>query len=896
MADNPPSSSSSLGLLQSGGPPTFFCYLLHSHMDPRSKRTYIGFTNNPIRRLRQHNDQIEGGARHTMPYRPWVMIACVYGFPSMVAALHFEWAWQWPRASRLVRGMMERNHTRHGDQKIKFSSSPIGQMNLLYSMLSLQPWCHFNLHVRYLLEKDYNNFRIDTHFTARANIPPHIKISYGPLDGMEWASQLTKAKRMVALARGDGDTKGGEPEFVVPMAKKKPVRKVKKKQKKNGKNNANDVQAEEMKEESEEEEEGVRSASPSNPAAAASYEDEEVRLAEEEHELASENEDEEIDLRLMHPHVPGSHIAAPSNSSSVIPSHYAAAAQFAEAKQIQDDHAFALALAQSMNDAEGALMDSYNVGSVTGSLENDFGWMMNEEEDECVDMTVPTSPPVAAAASSSHSQLASSADTAASSCKLCGQHSPPWCVGANPQADQLTSFGFEKVMTVCPACRNVGHLLCFQREMQNYTNDQSAVVAGTVIDYPLLPGVAPCPFCKMELQWCLLVENTHRYNAPSAAAAAAATSADSIVPSSTTRRTITQYFRDASVAFTQVAKRHLQLLQAKEIADKQAKMDAKRTGGKGKKAPTTVVSASASANADRALTEFTSLFNGGQSSFFRSDDEMYDKENHSSVAAAAGSSMIPATPERGARKRRSRSLTPTRPPDSGSHSLTASSMSGSTRVQRSPPSNTVAASANKSSRPVRSLSVPFAASLQLNDPYDSVIASPPVKKAAKATTACLPPSNARTVAASASAAVVASSISRIEEEEFRPSQTSEDSSEVDMTHQSLSLWDRCEAKRHRIPSSAANETSLIATSSRRPVRSGSTNVNHLNSTSAAAACVSASMPLSLVHIVDSESEPEGHESEMKQVKGAGKEQQIREEMGLMERLARKYPEQIVLSL
>lgn len=65
----------------------FCCYLLRS-LCPRSKgRTYIGFTVNPRRRIRQHNGEIVSGAWRTRRGRPWEMVLCIYGFPSNVAAL-----------------------------------------------------------------------------------------------------------------------------------------------------------------------------------------------------------------------------------------------------------------------------------------------------------------------------------------------------------------------------------------------------------------------------------------------------------------------------------------------------------------------------------------------------------------------------------------------------------------------------------------------------------------------------------------------------------------------------------------------------------------------------------------------------------------------------------------
>src|SRR5665811_1255554 len=58
----------------------FHCvYLLKSLHPKYYRRTYIGYTVNPVRRLRQHNGEIVGGASRTKKGRPWKMICYISG-------------------------------------------------------------------------------------------------------------------------------------------------------------------------------------------------------------------------------------------------------------------------------------------------------------------------------------------------------------------------------------------------------------------------------------------------------------------------------------------------------------------------------------------------------------------------------------------------------------------------------------------------------------------------------------------------------------------------------------------------------------------------------------------------------------------------------------------------
>ena len=61
--------------------------------------TYVGVSPDPVRRLRQHNGEIKGGAKYTTS-RPrgalgegcWRHVCLVHGFRTPTEALQFEWA------------------------------------------------------------------------------------------------------------------------------------------------------------------------------------------------------------------------------------------------------------------------------------------------------------------------------------------------------------------------------------------------------------------------------------------------------------------------------------------------------------------------------------------------------------------------------------------------------------------------------------------------------------------------------------------------------------------------------------------------------------------------------------------------------------------------------------
>jgi predicted GIY-YIG superfamily endonuclease len=55
--------------------------------------TYAGVSPDPVRRLRQHNGEIKGGAKYTTSKGPgWKHICLVKGFQDKIQSMQFEWA------------------------------------------------------------------------------------------------------------------------------------------------------------------------------------------------------------------------------------------------------------------------------------------------------------------------------------------------------------------------------------------------------------------------------------------------------------------------------------------------------------------------------------------------------------------------------------------------------------------------------------------------------------------------------------------------------------------------------------------------------------------------------------------------------------------------------------
>ncbi|OLL24711.1 Structure-specific endonuclease subunit slx1 [Neolecta irregularis DAH-3] len=179
--------------------PSFYaCYLLKSLSFPKS--VYIGSTPNPIRRLRQHNGLISSGASKTSKRRPWDMTMIVYGFPSKLAALQFEWAWQHPHKT-LRLPSETRSIIRGSKSARKRASSPRFDLKKsaqnVFAMLTSDAWSGWPLKMKIFSQEVWIIWKqiLDK---ASGGLPAHITLELDP------------RKRTV-------ETKEGSPAHEIPL-------------------------------------------------------------------------------------------------------------------------------------------------------------------------------------------------------------------------------------------------------------------------------------------------------------------------------------------------------------------------------------------------------------------------------------------------------------------------------------------------------------------------------------------------------------------------------------------------------------------------------------------------------------------------------------------------------
>ncbi|XP_069738245.1 structure-specific endonuclease subunit SLX1-like isoform X2 [Phaenicophaeus curvirostris] len=155
-------------------------YLLRPVGPSPSPRCYVGFSVSPRRRLRQHNGgRGRGGARATSRGGPWALELFVYGFPSVIAALRFEWAWQHPGRSRRLRGLGGLGGGRRGSRRgARGVGGALGRaLRTLPLLLGAPPWRRLPLRLRWLRPPPLPPLRPPP--------PPHVVVEEGEGPGEE---------------------------------------------------------------------------------------------------------------------------------------------------------------------------------------------------------------------------------------------------------------------------------------------------------------------------------------------------------------------------------------------------------------------------------------------------------------------------------------------------------------------------------------------------------------------------------------------------------------------------------------------------------------------------------------------------------------------------------------
>ncbi|KAK4524955.1 hypothetical protein GAYE_SCF07G2859 [Galdieria yellowstonensis] len=182
------------------------CYLLRSLSEhPYGKnRTYIGFTTNPARRLRQHNGDLKaGGAWRTKSFRPWQMILVIHGFQTKTEALQFEWAWQHPTKTRALKPVNNDSKSRMETEKKKTStrarkppSGISGKVKTLIDLVCSPQWSSHTLTVTFLEEAVAECSEL---LFKTSHLPLHVQTNILPLE--ELGSLIDNQRSRVLLEK-----------------------------------------------------------------------------------------------------------------------------------------------------------------------------------------------------------------------------------------------------------------------------------------------------------------------------------------------------------------------------------------------------------------------------------------------------------------------------------------------------------------------------------------------------------------------------------------------------------------------------------------------------------------------------------------------------------------------
>ena len=210
----------------------YCCYLLRSAK--RHASLYIGSTPNPKRRLAQHNGQSQGGAVRTSreSLRPWEMICIVTGFPTNIAALQFEWAWQNTHLTNKVAngernsGLKTRIKTSRSGKEYRRPVRPTlsmeGGLTNLHLLLRSPSFARWPLHLRFFGDDVYRKWQKigdQTHAKLRAGIKIVRDMPMGPQSD---ADEIPPSSQLPVARDKDPAEKGGIPGLCIGYHDVKP--------------------------------------------------------------------------------------------------------------------------------------------------------------------------------------------------------------------------------------------------------------------------------------------------------------------------------------------------------------------------------------------------------------------------------------------------------------------------------------------------------------------------------------------------------------------------------------------------------------------------------------------------------------------------------------------------
>jgi len=141
----------------------WYCYILRNKLEQFKNNTYNGSTNHPMRRLRQHNEEIKGGAKATHGKGgAWEICTMLSGFPNHINALSCEWRMKCPSG-------------RPGKREAKYQRVQ-GRVSSLNEILPLERWtgkcivdnCDFKFKLHIL--------KAVVHYLDLSTVPANIEI------------------------------------------------------------------------------------------------------------------------------------------------------------------------------------------------------------------------------------------------------------------------------------------------------------------------------------------------------------------------------------------------------------------------------------------------------------------------------------------------------------------------------------------------------------------------------------------------------------------------------------------------------------------------------------------------------------------------------------------------